>query len=205
MEISNPSTFLQHDNARLKAENEELKDELRTLREFVRMLDNLSTMGEQFTSNEELMPFLNDVMLNALKLLNAPDGSLALIDEETDELVFMIVCGALSEDLTGYRMPSSEGIAGWVLHHNQPALVRDVRHDERFSQMIDEEFKYRTLSIAAAPLVGDRKTYGIVEVLNQPGDEPFSETDISLLRLLCRVAGEALADVEKFVPEDENA
>jgi len=200
----NPSSFLQHENARLKSENEELNEEVHTLRNFVKMLDNLSAIGEQFTSNEELMPFLNDVMLNALKLLNAPDGSLALIDEETDELVFMIVCGALSEDLTGYRMPSDQGIAGWVLNHKQPALVRDVRVDERFSHMIDEEFKFRTLSIAAAPLIGDRKTYGIVEVLNQPGDEPFSETDVALLRLLCRVAGEALADVEKFIPEDSD-
>jgi GAF domain-containing protein len=86
------------------------------------------------------------------------------------------------------------------MQNAEPTLVRDVRRDPRFSHMIDDQFTFRTQSIAAAPLIGDRKVYGLIEALNQPGDEPFSEDDLALMGLLCRFAGEALADVERIKP-----
>ena len=81
--------------------------------------------------------------------------------------------------------------------------MRDVRYDTRFSHLIDDAFKFRTLSIAAAPLVGDGKMYGLIEILNQPGDLPFSETDVALLGLFCWVAGEALAAIERKNPVED--
>jgi GAF domain-containing protein len=197
----NATAFVQRENARLKAENQSLQEELKNLREFVGMLGELITASQKFTSDEELMPLLHNILLKALKLLNAPDGSLLLLDEESNELVFMIVYGTLGRDLQGFRIPASEGIAGWVIHNGQPALVRDVRRDERFSHLIDEQFKFKTQSIAAAPLIGNQKVYGLIEVLNQPGDVPFSDNDLNLLGLLCRVAGEILADIEQIQPE----
>src|SRR5690606_15357430 len=103
-----------------------------------------------------------------MKLLNAPDGTLALVDDETDELDFVIVNGALSEELTDHRIPKTEGIAGWVVRNAKPTLVRDVRLDQRFYTGVDDRFSFKTQSIAAAPLIGDGKVYGLVEVLNQP-------------------------------------
>jgi GAF domain-containing protein len=191
-----PTAFLRAENVRLKEENENLKEELNSLREFVKILDTLADASKRVQSDAELLPMLNDIFLKAMNLLNAPDGSLVLLDEDKNELVFVLVHGALASDLTGYRIPADVGIAGWVMQNLKPALVRDVRYDTRFSHMIDEEFKFRTQSIAAAPLVGNEKVYGVIEALNQPGDEPFSESDMALLNLLCRFAGEALADIE---------
>jgi GAF domain-containing protein len=125
-----------------------------------------------------------------------------LLDDETNELAFMLVKGSLAADLKGYRIPANEGIAGWVIQQAEPTLVRDVRRDQRFSNTVDEAFKFRTQSIAAAPLIGDGKVYGLIEALNQPGDEPFSDSDLALLGLLCRFAGEALADIERMKPEN---
>lgn len=195
----NATAVVQRENARLKAENEGLQNELRDLREFVRMINDL--IVQKIGSDEELMPLLKDVMSKALKLMNAPDGSLMLLDDEKDELEFVIVHGTLARNLVGFRIPAGDGIAGWVVQHAETALVRDVRRDVRFSHLIDDEFKFKTQSIAAAPLIGNRKVYGLVEVLNQPGDEPFSDTDVALLGMLCRIAGEILADIEQFQPE----
>jgi GAF domain-containing protein len=197
----NTSTFLQQEINRLKTENQALKEELFALREFVTILHDLRRANEQISSDEELLPLLEDILVKALKLLNSPDGSLILLDDETNELVFVVVHGTIGQDLLGYRIPADEGIAGWVIQNASPALVRDVRRDMRFSHLIDETFKFKTQSIAAAPLMGDGKMYGLVEVLNQPGDMPFSETDVALLGLLCWVAGEALAAIERKNPE----
>ncbi|MBN8618370.1 MAG: GAF domain-containing protein [Anaerolineae bacterium] len=199
--VMNPVAIMQRENARLQDENERLKAEVRNLRDFVQVLNDLSTASTTITSDEELLPLLERIFQKALGLLNAPDGSLLLLDDETNELVFMVVKGSLASNLNGYRIPADEGIAGWVIRQGEPALVRDVRRDPRFSQTIDDEFKFRTQSIAAAPLIGDGRILGVIEVLNQPGDAPFSESDLALLGLLCRFAGETLADIERRQPE----
>jgi signal transduction protein with GAF and PtsI domain len=199
--VTNPMAIMRRENARLQEENESLKSELRNLREFVRILNDLTVSTKNIASDDELLPLLENIFLKALNLVDAPDGSLMLLDDETDELVFVLVKGTLAANLIGYRIPAREGIAGWVVEHAEPTLVRDVRRDPRFSRNIDEQFTFRTQSIAAAPLIGDRRVYGVIETLNQPGDEPFSDNDLALLGLVCRFAGEALADIERMHPE----
>jgi signal transduction protein with GAF and PtsI domain len=200
--VMNPVAVVQRENARLQTENERLQEELKSLREFVQVLNDLSERAKVATNDEALMPMLEATFGKALGLLNAPDGSLMLLDEDTQELVFILVRGSLASDLKGFRVSANEGIAGWVIKHQEAALVRDVRRDPRFSEAVDAAFKFRTQSIAAAPLIGDGKVYGLIEALNQPGDEPFSDSDLGLLRLLCRFAGEMLGDVERRQPNE---
>ncbi|MBZ0274507.1 MAG: GAF domain-containing protein [Anaerolineae bacterium] len=199
--VTNPMAVLRRENARLQTENEQIKEELNNLREFVRILTHVEALTRKIQNDTELKPVLENLFEQALKLMDAPDGSLLILDEETHELAFVVVRGALKENLLGYRIPADEGIAGWVVKNAQPTLVRDVRRDPRFSHMIDEQFTFRTQSIIAAPLIGDQRVYGVVEALNQPGDVPFSENDLGLLSLLCRFWGEALADIERRTPE----
>lgn len=199
--VMNPVAIMQKENARLQAENERLQHEVRSLRDFVHTLHEVSITSRKVRSDQELLPLLERIFFKALKLVNAPDGSLMLMDDETNELVFMVVKGSLAGDLKGYRIPSNKGIAGWVVQHAEPTLVRDVRRDVRFSNSVDEAFKFSTQSIAAAPLIGDGHVYGVIEALNQAGDEPFSDSDLALMGLLCRFAGEALADIERMKPE----
>ena len=198
--VMNPVAVVQRENARLQAENDLLHKELKSLRDFVDILNELADRSRAVLTDEALLPLLESTFTKALGLLNAPDGSLMLLDDDTNELVFVLVRGSLAGSLKDYRVPAGEGIAGWVIKHRTTALVRDVRRDGRFSDSVDSTFKFRTQSIAAAPLVGDGKVYGVIEALNQPGDEPFSDSDLALLGLLCRFAGEILADIERKQP-----
>lgn len=202
----NPNTFRAQEVARLKKENEELHAEIDGLRKFVGSLDNLYNAADKFKDDSELLGFLRGTLNTAMKILNAPDGSLALLDEDTKELVFVIVVGSIAEKLTNQRISIDEGVAGWVIRNAKATLVRDVRRDPRFYSGLDERFSFHTQSIAAAPLFGNHKIFGMVEVLNQPGAEPFSEGDMVLLKLFCRAAGDALANIERMpskAPEKE--
>ena len=194
--VTNTMLVLQRENSRLQIENQALAEEADRLREFVNLLDTLSSVEQPIASDEALMPLLRTVFFRSLDLLNAPDGSLMLLDEDANELEFVLVKGMLAERLSEYRIPADEGIAGWVIHNAQPALVRDVRHDTRFSGTIDETFRFRTQSIAAVPLIGNGKTFGVLEALNQPSDNPFSDLDVQLLSLVCHFAGELLMNIE---------
>ena len=172
--VSNPTQVLQAEVSRLRAENDTLRNELFNLRNFVQALESLVDAEDKYKTNEDLLRLLGEIVRQTLDLLAAPDGSLMLLDTDTGELEFVIVHGT----------------------HGRPCVVRDVRTDPRFSSRIDEETSFRTQSIAAAPLIGNGRVLGVVEVLNQPGDEPFGNLDQALLTLFCRFAGEALANIE---------
>jgi GAF domain-containing protein len=193
----NPVAIVQQENVRLQAENKRLQHELRELHEFVSGLNDIARATRQPLTDAELIPLMEGIFTRALSLLNAPDGSLMLLDDQTDQLEFILVRGALSQTLKGHRISASEGIAGWVVKNAEPTLVRDARRDPRFSDSIDEKFAFRTQSIAAAPLIGDQRVFGVIEALNQPGDQPFTDNELALLNLFCRFAGEALADIER--------
>lgn len=198
--VVNTVAVLQRENARLQENNEELAAENQKLRTFLNILNTLATRAPGIVSDADLLPVIDETFNAALDLLDAPSGSVLLLDEDTNELQFVLVRGPLGSNLLGYRIPADEGIAGWVIRHKQAALVRDVRRDARFSSTIDESFKFHTLSIAAAPLIGDGKILGVIEALNQPTDDPFSETDLEMLRLICFMAGEILINIERVEP-----
>ncbi|MBZ0300626.1 MAG: GAF domain-containing protein, partial [Anaerolineae bacterium] len=164
--VTNTLTILQRENARLQADHQALHSELAQLRDFVEILKGLTAANEAVTSDEALRTLLHRTFQQSMDLLNAPDGSLLLLDEETHELQFVLVKGMLAENLLNYRISADEGIAGWVMQNASAALVRDVRHDPRFSHTIDEEFKFRTQSIAAVPLTGSGKVFGVLEIVD---------------------------------------
>jgi hypothetical protein len=70
----------------------------------------------------------------ARRIFSARASSVFLYDEETDELVFEAVSGEGAEALLGQRIPSSTGIAGWVLVTRQPLVVEELDKDPRFAR-----------------------------------------------------------------------
>jgi GAF domain-containing protein len=196
--LMSTANLLQRENTRLLDENRALKNEVVSLRDFVRAVSDLYEVANHFQDDSQLYPLLSRVFKQAMHLCNAPDGSLSLLDDETNELVFIIVQGKLSEQMLNYRMPANEGIIGWVVQHREPALVRNAATDPRFSNRTDQTFMFNTQSILAVPLLGEGKIFGVVELLNQPGDVPFSDSDLALVTLLCRAAGQVLAFVDRL-------
>ena len=184
--------FLQQENARLKDENQLLINETQALRRYVRALQRLQKTVQRFTPEQDVLALLDETMACALALLDATDGSLMLIDEETDELVFVLVHGAVRETLTGHRFDRRKGIAGWVAEHVEPAIVSNVRTDTRFLADMDDRFGFITRSLVAVPLAARGKALGVIEVLNKRSGEDFTDDDASLLSILATVSASAL-------------
>ena len=74
-----------------------------------------------------------------VKLLNAGEGSLLLIDKETGEPFFDVATGEKGDHLKQIRLKKGEGIAGWVAENGKPVVVNDVIHDPRFSKQADKK------------------------------------------------------------------
>jgi len=184
--------LIQRENADLKEENERLQEEVLALREYLRGVRALQQDAQAITSAQDLELFLNKVLYTALKAMDAADGSLLLVDYDTDELVFAVVKGAIQSKLQGYRIPKTVGVAGWVATHAEPLLVDHPRLDDRFYSRIDETFGFATTSLVCAPLLGQDKVIGVIEVLNKFSQRAFNEVDLDLLTILAHITAEAI-------------
>ena len=184
--------FLQQENARLQAENQELRDEIRALQEYLDALALLDEAAGRLSSEQELIPLLDKIFYYLLTVLDASDGSVALLDEENDRLIFTVVQGQVEKTLVNYQMPRDEGIVGWVVQHGEPVISNDIEQDPRFSPRVDELFDFETRSMLCVPLQVEGSTLGAISVINKHSGADFGPTDQSLLSILGRVAAQAL-------------
>lgn len=194
--------FLQQENARLQEENKALREDSLAFHRYMEALKDLYWATHKITSEQNLFDLLDQILYNALGVLRAEDGSLLLLDEETNELVFVLVHGDIRNELRGYRIKSDTGIAGWVVSQREPLIVNNPRQDGRFSLDVDEEFSFVTRSILCVPMIARGKLIGVIELLNKRGDE-FTEADATLLLILGQVAAIALEEMQTRLETEE--
>ena len=135
---------------------------------------------------------LQSIVEVARAIFGARASSIFLIDAEADELVFEAVAGEGSASLIGQRLPSSTGIAGWVLMARQPLVLDDLEHDPRFARDVAESTGYVPKSLMAVPLLHEEEVLGVLQVLDRPQRERFSLQEMELLGLFANQAAIAL-------------
>jgi GAF domain-containing protein len=195
--------FLQQENSRLKEENEALREENLAMRSYMIALEALHWATQEITSEENLFDLLDKILYNAMNVLRAEDGSLLLLDEETNELVFVLVHGDIRQELRGYRIGGDVGIAGWVASNGQPLIVNNPQQDRRFSEKIDTGFGFSTRSIVCVPMITRGKMIGVIELLNKRNNEEFIEADSTLLSILAQIAASALEEMKSRLETEE--
>jgi GAF domain-containing protein len=180
----------------LREENLHLEQEAELLRQFMDSMVQLIEAVENPTGESEALALLARVLDSAIRAIGAKDGSLLIPDEDTGELVFVLVQGdSTRPNLVGRRLPAGRGIAGWVAENRRGATVNNVPADERFYPELDVELDYRTSSMLAAPLLGGNRLLGVIEVVNKQNGKLFSTGNLTVLTLMCRFAGELLHSV----------
>lgn len=152
----------------------------------------LNRINRALTSTLDYRKVLLLILQEVNDILNVEAASVSLLDEKEQELVFEYAVGQGAEAVCGMRIPKGQGILGWVVTHQEPALVPDVARDERFYQAVDDESGFATRSILCAPLrVGDR-VIGAIEAMNKLQGQ-FDQHD---LRILVGVADQAAVAIE---------
>jgi GAF domain-containing protein len=143
------------------------------------------------------LELLNSITEAAQRLFHAAACSLALLTDDQTELVFHVASGAGAEDVVGMRIPSSQGIAGWVVTSGQPIAIENVQSDARFRRDVAESTGYVPTSIFAMPLETERRMIGVISVLDrEPGQE--GSRDMELLALFARQAALAIENSRVF-------
>ena len=146
-----------------------------------------------------LEPAGHDQLLQAVcdaakELFGAAACSIALVEEETDEIVYRVASGKGAAAVLGLRLPLGKGVAGWVVSSGMPIRIDDVAADPRFGREVAEQTGYVPRSILATPLETAYTVLGVVSVLDPavPATEAAAQQEMRLLGLFAQQAALAI-------------
>jgi GAF domain-containing protein len=141
---------------------------------------------------------LQSIVDAAAQIFGAAAASIALVDEEEQQLVFKVASGAGKENVIGLSIPLDHGLAGYVAMTGQPISVRDVQQDARFNQSFASSTGYVPHSILATPLLFNDQVIGVMEVLDKINAPSFGMRDMDLLGLFARQAAIAIHQSQQY-------
>jgi signal transduction histidine kinase len=171
--------------------------------ERARQLAVLNEIGSSITSTLDLRTVLTTIMSKAMELLNAEAGSLLLVDEQRNELVFEVTLGPAAPDLRGQRLPMDKGIVGAAAQTRRPQIVNEAQQDTRWLRDMDKTTDYSTRALLAVPMIVKDKVTGVIELLNKRGMDSFTEDDQALLTAFAVNAAVAVDNARLFTMTDQ--
>jgi two-component system, NtrC family, sensor histidine kinase KinB len=175
------------ENARLVEQSQRQLQVSALLHEASRVINSTLNIAEIM---QLLLTQMND-------LLNAEAISIALVDQQTNELVYRVAEGIGSEKIVGLRLPSNQGLSAWVMEHGRPVLVSNAATDSRFNPEGDERTGYQTQAMICAPMQFKGQVLGTIQAIN-PSEGSFTEQDLNLLVNLANIASSAIANAQQF-------
>ena len=178
--------------ARLLKETQERAHQLTTLNEITR----------QLTSTLELNPLLQNILENAVGILNCEAGSLLLVDDQTDELVFRVTVGPVAGNLIGKRLARGTGIVGRAVETRKPIIENEEQTSNRFNG-VDQQTGFVSRSLLAVPLQAKDRVIGVVEVINRRDGLPFVQNDQTLLTAFAGQAAVAIENARLYTLTDQ--
>ncbi|HOO71997.1 MAG TPA: sensor domain-containing diguanylate cyclase [Spirochaetota bacterium] len=152
-----------------------------------------ANIGKLITSSLDLDSILQGIM-EEIKIFFGPENwSLMRLDENTNQLFFLIYEGKSPEYMSQIRLNTGEGIAGTVVQTKKPIFVPDTSKEPRFSGKADQLSGFKTRSIIAVPIIFRNQIYGVIELINRH-EEHFNEEECLILQTIADFTAIAFAN-----------
>ncbi|HVB71924.1 MAG TPA: GAF domain-containing protein [Ktedonobacteraceae bacterium] len=150
-----------------------------------------------------LAPFTHEHLLEmvvqtAAEVISAHSGSLFLLDEEANDLIFKVAIGPAAQSVKKFRVPLGHGVVGMVVLTGQPMAIANAQQDERLAYDIASAVNYIPESILCVPLFYDDRVIGALELLNKMGAASFSPEDMDMLGSFANIAAFAIAQSQAY-------
>ena len=166
-------------------------------------LSILNDITRQLTGTLETEPLLQSILDSAVSILNCEAGSLFLVDETTDEMVYKATAGPVAEYLMGQRMPAGTGIAGEAVQTRKAVVSNNVQQAAAWSASTDKATGFVTHSVLAVPMQVKEIVIGVLEVINRKDGLPFVEDDQNLLSAFGAQAAVAIDNARLYTLTDQ--
>jgi len=169
----------------------------RALRRRHRELAALIEVNRMVTSSLNLDEVLETTIRGIREILHVEAGSLVLVDEETDELIFRTTFSPGQGLGPGQVIQPGAGILGHVVESAEPKLVNNVERDPHFSSDVDEKADLTARAILCVPLRIHDQVIGAIEVINKL-EGPFTEQDLELLQAIAASVAVAVENANLY-------
>ena len=170
---------------------------------------------QQVTARIHETENLDQIMLEAsqdiCRLFNADRLTLYAVNEDQTAIVSKIKTGLnSSQDL---KLPiSPQSLAGYVAFSRQLLNLPDVYDDKALKQIhpsltflkaVDKRTGYRTRQMLVAPILEGNSLHGVLQIINNRSDQPFSPLEVEGVSQLCKTLATAIR--QRVQRAEENA
>jgi GAF domain-containing protein len=171
-------------------------DRARQSQRRIEELERLNEVGHSVVRVLDLDQVLIRILHEATRMLDVETGSVLLIDEERNELVFRVSVQEGRPASISQRLKMGQGVAGWVAQQGEPLLVPDVHQEPRWYGEVEDEFCTR--SMLCVPLKTTDHVVGVLQVLNKKEATGFTNRDLILLNAFAASATIAIENARLF-------
>lgn len=176
---------------------------LKETQERAHQLTTLNDITRQLTSTLELNPLLQNILENAVGILNCEAGSLFMVDDQTDELVFRVTVGPVAGNLVGKRLAPGTGIVGRAVQTRRPVIENEDQNSPSRFKGVDQQTGFVSRSLLAVPLQAKDRVIGVIEVINRRDGLPFITNDETLLTAFAGQAAVAIENARLYTLTDQ--
>ncbi len=157
----------------------------------VHELEALAYSARTVTSELDLDHVLTSVVEESVRLTEAEEGSLLLLDPESGELTMRASKNFDDDFARTFRLQVRDSLAGTVLERGEPILL-----DQSSPQKIKTAYLVHTLIYV--PLRVHGKIIGVLGVDNRKADRPLGEQDVRLLTSMADFAAIAIENAQHY-------
>lgn len=160
---------------------EKLQAENRQLQLAINELKVLNDVATTISSVQSVNEIIDQIVMKCIKHIGVEEGTVNLLEhhKEGDDFHTMV----RHKDASGVKVPyrMDAGLKGWMLKNRTSFLSNDIRRDERFQFLSEDEYPFT--SILCVPLIVKGEMIGYLAVFNKKKGE-FSNEDRRLLSII---------------------
>jgi PAS domain S-box-containing protein len=132
-------------------------------------LELMYHVSRELATALDMRTVLQRILFLSMKTVGAGSGSILVIDDNGKPVESVIIRGSAVHNHTTQRLGVmlDGGLAGWVVRHRTPVLVRDTRRDERWLlQDYEKEALTSARSAVSAPLLVRERLTGVMTLVH---------------------------------------
>jgi GAF domain-containing protein len=146
-------------------------------------LAELEKLARTSEAGAQLAVLATPVAEAVAEVLDASKTSVLLADERVSALEVIAATGEGRDPREMDAALVGQSVAGLAIQEGHPILIDDIERDERCGRRTRHP-RYGSVSVAMAPLIGERGPFGVLCATDRQGHQPFEDEDLALLRIL---------------------
>lgn len=175
----------------LEAAQSSLRTAQGDLKRKVQDVERVSAIGRAITAALDLDVVLTSVVMTAVQMTGAEEGSLLLLDEASGDLYMRAAYNFNDEFVRKFRLPTADTLAGQVVRTGKPVV---------FGKETPEKIKtaYLVHALIYVPMVLQGRVMGVLGVDNRNVAAHFHENHLEQMAALADYAAIALENARLY-------